>query len=447
MLIPTTRTAAVSAVAAGALLAWPGRSWWAFAVVNAVLVGAVLVDAMLASSPAVLHVEREVAETVRLGDTTTGSAEVAWLIDNPTDRTVRATISDALWPSLGASRRTFRTVVEGGTRRRITARLHPQRRGRFPLERVTVRVTGPLGLAARQASRGVPGAIKVMPAYTSRDAVRRRLRTPRVPDVGVRAVRVSGGGTEFDQLRDYREGDEFRRIDWASTARLQRPIVKQFRTERNQTVVMLLDNGRVMAGTVGGVPRVEHAMDAALGLADAAAFMGDRIGMVAFDRQVRTIVPATNARNHLGRLSEAMYLLEPDLGESAYLAAFSAAAARFRRRSLYVVFTDLTEATVEQTIRPALAVLVRRHVVVVASVRDPVIAGWARRPGGTGDGAGPEWASDAYRQAAAVAAIDARERVAARLRSAGALVIDAEPGHLAVRLVDTYLELKASGRL
>ncbi|TPW13025.1 MAG: hypothetical protein FD127_2282, partial [Acidimicrobiaceae bacterium] len=123
-----------------------------------------------------------------------------------------------------------------------------------------------------------------------------------------------------------------------------------------------------------------------------------------------------------------------------YTAAFSAAAARFRRRSLYVVFTDLGEATIEQTVRPALAILVRRHLVVVASVRDPVIGGWAA-------GRVHVWASDAFRQAAAVSAIESRDRAAARLRSAGAIVLDAEPGQLAVQLVDTYLELKASGRL
>lgn len=436
MLIPTSRAAALVAVVALGLVAWPGRSWWAFVAVNGFVLAIVVVDGLSCASPSSLRIGRELPESVRSGDT----AEMAWTIDNPGSRTLRVSVTDSLWPSLGASRRTVRAVVAAGTRHRATARLRPRRRGRFPVERITVRVTGPLGIASRQSNRNLPASIKVMPAFPSRDSVRRRLRTPRTPDGGVRSVRSVGGGTEFDQLRDYRQGDEFRRIDWASTARLQRLIVKQFRAERDQTVIILLDNGRVMAGTVGDAPRVEHAMDAALGIAEAARFMGDRIGMVAFDRQVRSIVPATGGRHHLGRLSEAMYLLEPDLAESAYLAAFSAAASRFRRRSLYVLFTDLAEATVEQTLRPALAVLVRRHVVLVASVRDPVIGAWTR-------GRDHEWPSQAYRQAAAVSALDARDRAAARLRSAGAMVIDAPPGQLAVTIVDAYLELKAAGRL
>jgi uncharacterized protein (DUF58 family) len=281
-----------------------------------------------------------------------------------------------------------------------------------------------------------------MPAYPSRDEVRRRTRVPRVPDGGVRSIRIPGAGTEFDQLRDYRPGDDFRRVDWSSTMRLQRPIVKQYRTERNQTVIVLLDNGRLMAASVGGVARVEHAMDAALGLTEASVHVGDRVGLVCFDRQVRSVLAPSAGRNQLGRVAEAMYLLEPDLAESAYTAAFSLAASRFRRRALYVVLTDLDHTTVGQVLVPALTILVRTHLVVVGSVRDPVVGGWAR-----GDGSETRWPSEAFRSAAAVAALHRRERAAARLRASGAIVVDAEPGRLAVDLVDTYLTLKATGRL
>ena len=434
--VPTSWFAGLLALAGLGLLAWPGHSWSAFWVTNAVLLAVFVADGVACTSPRAIVVTREVAQSVRVGDTT----PLAWVVENRGARSCRAMLTDALWPSLGADRRSVTVSVGAHERLRVRTELNPSRRGRFPLDDVTVRVSGPLRLAVRQATTVVPGIIRVLPAYPSRHAVRRRVRLPRVPDVGLRSIRRVGAGTEFDQLREYRPGDDFRKIDWATTLRMQRPIVKQYRTERNQTVVIMLDNGRTMAGTVGEVARVEHAMDAALGLADAAIRMGDRVGMVCFDRQVRSLVAASSSRSHLGLVSEAMYLLEPDLAESAYTAAFSYAASRFRRRSLYVVLTDLAEATIEQALLPALSILVRTHVVVVAAVRDPVVSGWAR-DSGTG------WASDVFRSAAAIALVHQRERAAARLRSAGAIVIDAEPGQLAVAVVDTYLDLKASGRL
>lgn len=434
--LPSVWFAALVGVSGLALFAWPGRSWSAMVVVELLLFVVFIVDALLCVAPKRIDVQRDVDESVTMGESVT----LTWLVDNRASRHARVTVTDALWPSLEAERRQVSAVLRPGARLRARTMLRPSRRGRFPLRDVTVRVEGPLHLVNRQATRAVEGSLRVMPAYPSREEVQRRIRVPRILEVGLRSIRTSGGGTEFDQLRDFRPDDEFRRIDWPSTVRLQRPIVKQYRAERNQNVVLLLDNGRVMAGTVGGVPRVEHAMDAVLGVVQAATKLGDRVGMLAFDRQVRSIVVPTNGKSQLGRAAEAMYMLEPDYSESAYLAAFNYATARFRRRSLYIVLTDLVESAVEQALLPALPIITRRHLVVVAAVQDPAVTQWAA-------GGDHQWASEAYREAAAVNVLHQRARATARLRAAGAIVVDAAPGKLATELVDTYLEVKASGRL
>lgn len=434
--VPSVWFAALAAACGLALFAWPGRSWTAFWLVEAALVVVLATDAALCQSPSRISVGRSLPDAVTLGE----EATLTWAVANRGRRRVKLTVTDALWPSLAAERRRVTATLRPGDVLRASTTLRPTRRGRFPLGDVTVRVESPGRLVSRQATRVVEGGLRVMPAYPSREEIQRRMRVPRVIEAGARSIRTSGGGTEFDQLRDYRPGDEFRRVDWPATVRLQRPIVKQFRAERNQTVVLLLDNGRVMAGTVGGVPRVEHAMDAVLGVVQIAMRVGDRAGLVTFDQQVRSILVPNNARSQLGRAAEAMYLLEPDYGESAYQLAFNAATARFRRRSLFVVLTDLVEAVAEQALLPALPILTRRHLVVVAAVQDPAVAAWARE-------GSHQWPSEVYRTAAAVGSLDQRARAVARLRAAGAVVVDAEPGRLAVELVDTYLELKAAGRL
>jgi uncharacterized protein (DUF58 family) len=434
--IPTVWFAALAAVSGLLLFAWPGSNWWALWLVELLLLLVLVVDSVACVSPRRINVQREVAESVTVGE----QATLTWLIDNRSPRASRVTVTDALWPSLQAERRRVGAHLRSGARLKSRTTLRPTRRGRFPLNDVTVRVEGPLRMISRQATRDLPGGLRVMPAYPSREEVQRRMRMPRVLEVGLRSIRTSGGGTEFDQLRDFRPDDEFRRIDWAATVRLQRPIVKQYRAERNQNIVLLLDNGRVMAGVVGGVPRVEHAMDAVLGVVQTATKLGDRVGLITFDRQVRSILVPTNGKSQLGRAAEAMYMLEPDYSESAYQVAFSAATARFRRRSMFIVLTDLVESAVEQALLPAMPIITRRHLVVVAAVQDPVVKEWA-------SGAAHQWASEAYREAAAVNMLQQRARATARLRAAGAVVIDAAPGQLAIELVDAYLELKASGRL
>lgn len=435
-LVPTRRLAGVAALASVALLVAPGGGVLVELVaVNGALVLVALVDALLAPAPGSLPVERTLPGAVTLGAT----AEISWTVRNPRRRAVRVALADELAPSLRAdTRRATARIPRGGTLRAATE-VRPARRGRFVLTELVVRVDGPLGLGARQAAVVVPGVLHVYPSFRSKDEAELRIRKARITDVGLRSARGLGGGTEFDRLREYSVDDEFRKVDWAATARAGRPIVREYRAERNQTVLVLLDNGRVMAGRVDGVPRVEHAVDAVMMLTAVSTGLGDKCGVVAFDREVRTAVPPGAGRAQLGRVVDALYVLEPVLAESDYAGAFTETLARFRRRTMLVLLTDLVAPAVEEWLIPALPLLVREHLVVVASVRDPDVARWAR--GGAGDVTG------VYRQAAAVGALDARRRTIARLRGLGVTVVDARPGRLAAELADTYLAAKATGRL
>ena len=432
---PTRRLALVAALASAVVLVAPGGGAWWLLAVNGVLLGVAGIDALLAPSPASLPVRRDLPPAVTLGE----EAEIVWTVHNPTRRALRIALADELAPSLRAgTRRATGRVPRGGTLRAATT-VRPARRGRFAPAELVVRVGGPLGLAARQSALVVPGLLRVYPSFRSKDQAELRIRRARILEVGLRSAQGLGAGTEFDQLRDYSIDDEFRRVDWGATARAGRPIVRTYRAERNQTVLVLLDNGRVMAGRVDGVPRVEHAVDAVMMLTAVSTGLGDRCGVVAFDREVRAAVAPGSGRSQLGRVVEALYDLEPVLAESDYAGAFTETLARFRRRTLLVVLTDLVAPAVDEWLVPALPLIVREHVVVVASVRDPDVARWAA--GAAGD------VSGVYRQAAAVSTLDARRRTAARLRGLGVTVVDARPGELAPALADAYIAVKATGRL
>jgi uncharacterized protein (DUF58 family) len=431
--VPTARTAgllAVLAVVAGFGPPAVGVRW------PLLLVGVlVAADTVLAPAPWQVAVARELPAVLPLD----GDGAVVWRLGNPSDRALRVALADDLAPSLGAQTRRVQAVVPAAGQVRATTRLQPTRRGTFRPSELTVRVTGPLGLVTRQAPRLLAGHLEVHPSFRSRAAAELRLTRARILQEGLRSVRGAGGGTEFESLRDHVEGDEFRHIDWAATARAGRTIVRTYRPERNQTVVVLLDTGRVVAGLVEGVPRLDHGMDATLALGTVATRLGDRVGLVAFGGAVRTVVAPRRDRDQLRRLSTAMHALEPELAESGYREAFRTTLARFRRRALLVVVTELAAEAVQETLVPALPLVTREHAVVVASVRDPAVERLRDHPG-----AAPR---DGYAAAAAVTVLDERERAAARLRAVGAEVVDAAPGELAARLVDRYLDVKATGRL
>ncbi len=287
MPVPTARLVAAAAVASLVVLAspWPAAALW---VVDVALLAAAVVDWARAPRPATIPVERNLPGVVPLG----GEAEVRWTVRNPaSDRLLRLTLADELSPSLGATSRRARIVVPPGGRATARTAIRPRRRGKFTPTEIVVRVEGPWRLAARQGRLRVPGILRVYPPFRSREEAELRIDRARILEIGLRSAPGRGGGTEFDQLREYTVDDEFRRVDWAATARVGRPIVRTYRAERNQTVLLLLDSGRMMAGRVADVPRLDHAMDAVMMLTAVASRLGDKVGLVAFDQVVRAIVP------------------------------------------------------------------------------------------------------------------------------------------------------------
>ena len=435
MPVPTRRLAVVALVLAVARLLLPDDFNGGLYVLDGALLLVALGDWVLAPTPARIGVERDAPTVVTLGQ----SGEVQWTITNPTHRRQHVAIADSLAPSMHAgTRRATVTLPSEGTARVRTV-VRPSRRGRFHLRDLVVRVDGPLRLAARQRTRVLEDDVQVHPPFRSQKEAELRIRKARLLEIGLRSAQGRGGGTEFEQLREYGPDDEFRRVDWAATARAGKAIVRTYRAERNQTVMVLLDNGRLMAARVADVPRLEHAMDAALLLTTVATRLGDKAGLVVFDADVRAVLEPSHARMQPGLVTEMLFDLQPELVETDYRSAFASVVARYRRRVLLVLLTELSEQAAGEFLLPALPLVTRSHVVVIGAVRDPEVERWATAPARESE--------DVYRRAAAISALTERQRLTAKLRSLGVTVVDAEPGKLAPELADAYLKLKATGTL
>jgi uncharacterized protein (DUF58 family) len=357
-------------------------------------------------------------------------------ITNPGRRTVRGLLRDAWQPSLGGTSRAEIMIPAGG-HATVTTTMAPTRRGDKPAGKVTVRSVGPLGLAARQASRAVPWTVRVLPPFLSRKHLPEKLARLRQLDGQHRSL-IRGQGSEFDSLREYVVGDDVRSIDWRSSARRSDVVVRTWRPERDRRVVLVLDTGRTSAGRVAGVPRLDAAMDAALLLAALASRAGDRVDLLAIDRRVRARVVGASRTEVLPRMTDAMALVDSELAESDGDLMASTLLATARQRCLVVLLTDLNSAALELGLLPRLALLVRRYQVVVAATADPRLAELASARGD---------APAVYQAAAAERARAERARVAALLTRRGVEVIDAPPDRLPSALADAYLTLKAAGRL
>lgn len=428
------RLAALAAVGVVGVALAPSP-WLAFLAVNIGLLAATAVDLVRAGSPADIAVVRQVPDVVPVGR----QSSLVWSLTNRGGSPARLAVADHPPPALGVVERRTRVHVPAGGAVTRSVAMTPVRRGRHRFHEVTIRLDGPWGLAARQRTVPLAGEVRAYPSFRSRREVELRLDRSRILEVGLRSAKGRGRGTDFEQLRDYTPDDDHRRIDWAATARAGRPIVRSYREERNQPVIVLVDTGRTMATRVGDVPRIEHGLDAALAVATVAVRLGDRVGLVAYDRDVRSIVPPHSGARQLRTFAEALHDLHPRLHESDPTAAFAEVLTRFPRRGLLVLIGDLDEHAVSASLLPALPLVARRHEVVIAGVRDPVVDDMSS--------VDPLTVADTHRQGAALDVLAGRTRVASTVRRFGVTVVDGAPRDLPGLLVDSYLRLKASGRV
>jgi uncharacterized protein (DUF58 family) len=431
--LPTVRAALL--LAAGAVLALAAGAGAALAVVAAVDAAVVLLflaDALRTPGPGALRAGRRVREPL----SAFAASAVSLHLESAASRPLRLELADAPPASFDArGHRTALTLAPGGAAT-VGYEVRPRARGDAAFGDLHVRALGPLGLAARQWK--LPLA-RTVPVYPDLRALATLPGATRLEPGGVRA-RGHHEGREFAALRGYVPGDDVRSIDWKATARRGGPVVREWQPERNQILWILLDCGRHLSARLAdGRTKLDHAVDAALALARAAAARGDRAGAVLFGAEVRRVVPPTGGRAQLGPLADALHTADARIEESDYGAAFDVLDARQRRRALVVVFTDLADPDTSALLLARAAQLRRRHLVLVAAVADSEIADVAA--------ARPRDAEEAYARAAAETILDEREQAARRLQGSGVRVESVPARDLAAAVVGRYAEVKARGSL
>jgi len=354
----------------------------------------------------------------------TGTDPIAFSIRDEPPPTMRR------WPD------EFRLNLGPGAHAQRQYHVNPDARGSDYFRGTYVRVACPLGLVVRQERLPTDQPFRVYPNVLALREFDLLNQKGRLRELGIRRTRMRGLGMEFESLRDWAEGDDFRKIDWMATARRNRLIVRQYETERNQSVLIGIDVGRHMLGEINGVTKLDHALDACLLLAHAAAAAGDNVGLFIYADQVVRYIPPRKGRNQVGIIIEALHDQVAQPVETDAIAAFSYLAARWKRRSLIVNFTDSGDADRANAISSALAPLVKRHLVLLARVSDPRLKEVLDTRLKT--------VEDMYRKAAALLIDEDRRQATSVLTLHGLSSLESEPQDLAANLVSFYFRAKES---
>ncbi|MEM7742745.1 MAG: DUF58 domain-containing protein [Pseudomonadota bacterium] len=322
--------------------------------------------------------------------------------------------------------------TEGGAEAELA--ITAKRRGTWPIERVWLGWPSRFGLAFFCPRLNLDAQVAAVPNIRAVQSGQIDV-TVRSTLYGVKENILKGEGSEFHQLREWVTGMDPRTIDWKHSARHRALMAKEMRAERNHHVILALDNGYLMREEVGGLPKIDHAVNAALACAWAAGLGGDLVGMYAFDSQPRIFLPPEPGRAAFARLRTRMAELDYESVETNHTLAMARLHTRLKRRSLVVVFSDFVDTTTAELLVENITVLNRSHVIVFVALSDPHLEEIAN--------ASPHGMTDVARAVSAAQMIRERRIVMERLQRLGVFVVDTAPQAVTARLISTYLTIKS----
>ncbi len=404
--------------------------WYFILILDALIIVAAIVDFLIAPSIRAISIERKVLYPLSEG----APNEIRMEAVNRSGQDISIVIEDDIPDKCSAKGLPILALLRRAEPKPLQYRLSPKDRGDGEFGNIHFWITGPLRLVWKHGASQGKQKVKFYPGLKLVKQGKIQARRLSARDM-VRSINQKGEGAEFDSLRDYMIGDDVRQIHWTTTAKKGKPMVRQNRMERSQTIFLVLDAGRMMTARVLSKTKFDYALSSALLLTRSGLELGDNVGLTAIARELLCFVPPLKGPRHYGHILDSSYNLEPRLEEARFHVAFSNLSWRLRTRSLVIIFTDLIDERASTSLVRFNLGLSPRHLPLVVAMSDNEVIEVADEI--------PKQERDLYRQGIASEILNRREQLIAKLRSSGVLVIDTEPDRISAALLDKYLEIKS----
>lgn len=409
--------------------------FWLILFVDCLLIAVVAIDAFTTLRQDQFELKRTIGGTGSQGK----NYAVELGLINRSKRGCKVTIRDDRPTGFAVTPEQFTVSVDGVSNTRLTYEYCSDLRGKAELKHVFFNVHSPLRLWQGCYSQKVESTVNVYPDIKQISNYDLLARTNRLSLLGVRRSRKIGQDNDFERLRDYTQDDNFKHIDWRSTARRQKLTVRDFQADQSQQIIFMIDCGRMMTGTHGKDSMIDHAINAMLMLSYVALLQGDTVGLITFSDKVHNFTPAKSGVKHINRLLHATFDQEATHVESRYDQAFLYLRNNCPKRSLVVTITNLIDEVNAQQVQKYLSVLTGRHLPLAVLLRDHSMFDAVEEL----EGQSGFDESVVYQAAAAARILSWRHQVISDLKHQGVLTLDEFPERLTAGLVNQYLEVKA----
>jgi uncharacterized protein (DUF58 family) len=409
---------------------WNPTYFYALVIWDSVLLVAFLLDWFGLPRATTLQVKREWHSSLSIKV----ASDVSIAVTNPNARDLKIDVMDELAPSPWHSLRWLRVIVPARATESVAQQFIPGERGDIPLGKVYLRYRSAFDMAERWAVADLQQTVRVYPNFEHASKHSVYLARSRQIELQMRLMRLRGSGSDFESLREYREGDEVRNICWTASARRGKAVTKTFRVERSQAVWLVLDCGRLMRTRSEGYSKLDRSVDAALCLSQLALYSGDRVGLLAYGRALNQRVLPGRGAAQLRHLVEQLAVVRSEAPEADHIRAAATLLSLQKQRGLIIWITDLAETAMTPEVIDAAGQLLSRHLVIFIVIAQPEV----KRQSAIA----PDTPQQMYETVAAQEMVFRRELLLGRLREHGALCLEVTPHQLSAAVLNQYLSVK-----
>ena len=318
----------------------------------------------------------------------------------------------------------------------IIYKLRPTNRGVYSFGKIRVFASTIIGLIQRRFTCGNDQDIKVYPSYLMLNQYELLAMSNNLSDMGIKKIRRIGNNTEYEHIKDYVSDDDFRTINWKATARRNKLMVNVYTDEKSQQIINVIDKGRVMQQTFGGMTLLDYAINASLVLSYIAMHKEDKAGVMTFERQFDTYTRPERSKAHMQHILESLYHQETTFGESDFSSLCVNVSRLVTKRSLLIVYTNFLGENAMKRQLPYLKQLSRSHVVLVVFFEDTELDEYSKKTSYD--------MQDYYCHAVAENFIYEKKAIVSILKQNGIYALLTPPENLSVNVINRYLEMKAA---
>ncbi|MDP5172015.1 MAG: DUF58 domain-containing protein [Bacteroidia bacterium] len=328
-----------------------------------------------------------------------------------------------------------RVRIGAGGEANMSYELRPVTRGEYEFGRLILLARSPIGMIILRNRYELATNIAVYPSYLQMQKYQLLAVSNRLTELGVKPIRRLGHTTEFEQIKEYVRGDDYRTINWKATARSSKLMVNQYMDERSQQIYCLIDKSRTMKMPFEGMSLLDYAINASLVLANIAMYKHDRSGLVTFANGIDHFLPASNQPRHMRNFQELLYRQETDFQESDYERLYAHISRRISHRSLLVLFTNFESQSAMRRQLPFLQRIAKQHLLIVVLFENTELKELlSTQPANTEEiyikAVGEQFALD-------------KKLIVKELAQYGIQSILTPPQNLTVNTINKYLEIKA----